>query len=92
MSISNDCWFYKMPIGNVKKLEPTFLNKKYVLHYENLQLYLRLGLKLNDLVSTLIDNDLAVRLKSKIKLVFNKPEYVCMCILDMNEVLICEFH
>ena len=28
--------FYNIPIGNVRKL---------VLHYENLQLYLRLGLK-----------------------------------------------
>ena len=39
--------FYKIPIGNVKKLMPNiFYKKKYVLHYENLQLYLRLGSKL----------------------------------------------
>ena len=39
--------FHNIPIGNVKKLVPNFLNKeKYVLRYENLQLYLRLGLKL----------------------------------------------
>ena len=32
-------------IGNVKKLVPNFFEKeKYVIHYENLQLYLRLGL------------------------------------------------
>ena len=38
---------YNTPIGNVKKLMPKVFNKeKYVLHYENLQLYLRLGLKL----------------------------------------------
>ena len=38
---------YNIPIGNVKKLVPDFFDKeKYVLHYENLQLYLRLGLKL----------------------------------------------
>ena len=37
---------YNIPIGNVKKLVPNFFNKEqYVLHYENLQLYLRLGLK-----------------------------------------------
>ena len=37
---------YSTPIGNVKKLVPNFFDKeKYVIHYENLQLYLRLGLK-----------------------------------------------
>ena len=38
---------YNIPIGNVKKLLPNFFDKeKYLLHYENLQLYLRLRLKL----------------------------------------------
>ena len=38
---------YNIPIGNVVKLVPYFFDKeKYVFHYENLQLYLRLGLKL----------------------------------------------
>ena len=38
---------YNIPIGNVEKLVPSFFDKeKYVIHYENLQLYLRLGLKL----------------------------------------------
>ena len=38
---------YSIFIGNVKKLVSNFLDKeKYVLHYENLQLYIRLGLKL----------------------------------------------
>ena len=38
---------YNIPIGNVKKLVPDLLDKeKYVLHYEDLQLYLRLRLKL----------------------------------------------
>ena len=37
---------YNIPIGNVKLLVPSFFDKeKYVIHYENLQLYLRLGLK-----------------------------------------------
>ena len=36
-----------IPTGNVKKLVPKFFDeKKYVLHYQNLQFYLRLGLKL----------------------------------------------
>ena len=36
-----------IPIDNVKKLVPNFYDKEeYVSLYENLQLYLRLGLKL----------------------------------------------
>ena len=38
--------FYNIPIGNVKNLVSSFFDKgKHVLHYENLQLYLRLRLK-----------------------------------------------
>ena len=40
--------FY-IPIDSNKKLVPNFLDKeRYVLHYEKLQLYLRLGLKLKE--------------------------------------------
>ena len=39
--------FYNIPISNVKKLVPNFFHKeKYVIHYENLQLYLTLALNL----------------------------------------------
>ena len=39
--------FYDVLIGTVKKLVPKCFDKeKDVLHYENLQLYLRLGLKI----------------------------------------------
>ena len=42
--------FYNILIGNVKKLVPNFFDKqRYVLHYENLQLYLRLGLKVKEI-------------------------------------------
>ena len=38
---------YNISIGNVKKLVPIFFDKeRYVIHYENLQVYLRLGLEL----------------------------------------------
>ena len=38
---------HNIPIGNVTKLVPNFFDEeKYGLHYEDLQLYLRLGLKL----------------------------------------------
>ena len=37
--------FYQILIGTVKKMLLNFFNKeKYLLHYENLQIYLRLGL------------------------------------------------
>ena len=39
--------FYIIPIGNVKELVPKFFYKgKYMLHCKNLQIYLRLRLKL----------------------------------------------
>ena len=39
--------FYKFFFGNVKELVSNFFDKeKYMVHYENLQLYLRPGLKL----------------------------------------------
>ena len=42
--------FYNISIGNVEKLFPNFFYKeKYVLHYENLQIYLRLGFELKKL-------------------------------------------
>ena len=41
-----------VPIGNIKKLVTNFFDKeKFVLHYGNLQLYLRLGLKLKKYIS-----------------------------------------
>ena len=43
---------YNISIGNIKKSVLNFLDKeKYVLHYENLQLYLRLGLKLKKYIA-----------------------------------------
>ena len=43
---------YNIPIGNVKTLVPNFFDKeRYVLHYESLQLNLRLGLKLKKYIA-----------------------------------------
>ena len=40
---------FNIPISNVEKLVPNIFDKeKYVIHYENLQVYLRLGLKLKN--------------------------------------------
>ena len=45
---------YNILIDNVKKLLPNFLDKeKYVIHYENLKMYLRFGLKLKDILRVL---------------------------------------
>ena len=47
---------YNISIGNVKKLVHNLFEKeKYVLHYENLQLYLRLGLKLKKKIHRVLD-------------------------------------
>ena len=40
----------------------------------------------------ILDNDLVAICKSKITLTHNKPAYVGMCILDLSEVLMYEFH
>ena len=42
---------YHIPISNVEKLVPNFFLKKYMLHYENLQFYLRIGLKLKKYIT-----------------------------------------
>ena len=43
---------YNFPISNVIKLVPNFFHKvNYVLHYENLQVYLRLGMKLKKYIA-----------------------------------------
>ena len=45
---------YNILIGNVKKIVPNFSDKeKYVIHYEDLQLHLRLGLKLKKIYRVL---------------------------------------
>ena len=48
---------YNIPIDNVKKVVPNFYDKeKYMIHYENLQLYLRLELKLKNISSIRIQS------------------------------------
>ena len=48
---------YNIPIGNVKKLVPNLFDKeKNVIHYENLKLYFRLGLKLKKIHRVLESN------------------------------------
>ena len=45
---------YNIPIENLKKLGPNLFNKeKYVFHYEDLQLYFRIGLELKKILCVL---------------------------------------
>ena len=45
---------YNIPFGNVKKLVPNFFDKeKHVIHYEKLQIYLRVGMKLKKIYPVL---------------------------------------
>ena len=49
LKMANLC---NIPIGNVKKIVSSFFDKeKYVIHYGNLQLYLRLGSKLKKYIA-----------------------------------------
>ena len=58
--------FYNIPIGTVKKLEPNFFDKEnYVLHFENLQLFLRLGLKLKKYIAVKINTKKKKKKKKK---------------------------
>ena len=50
---------YNIPTGNVKKLVTNFFEEgKYVIHYKNLQVFLRLGLKLKKIHRILEFNQL----------------------------------
>ena len=45
---------YNIPFGNVKKLVLNFFGKeKHVIHYEKLQIYLRVGMKLKKIYPVL---------------------------------------
>ena len=49
-----DYYSNNIPISNVKKVVPNLFDKEnYVIHYENLQLYWKLGLKLIAMVKTM---------------------------------------
>ena len=49
--------FYDIPIGNVKKLVLIFINEEMqLLHFENLKLYLSLGLKLKSISNIRIES------------------------------------
>ena len=54
---------YNIPIGNIKILEPTFFDReKDVVHFENLQLYLRQGLKRKNGWCTRIQSIITVKI------------------------------
>ena len=62
-----NCDLCNLSIVNVKKLVPNVFDKEsYVIHYEYLQLYLRLGLKLKEIHRVLKFNQ-SHRLKQNIE-------------------------
>ena len=65
---STSAEFFNIPIGNVKELLPNFLDKeKYVLHYKNLELYLKPGLKLKK-INCVLELNLSQLLKPFVKI------------------------
>ena len=69
---------YNIPIGNVKKLVPNFFHKeKYVIHYENLQLFLRLGLKLKIYVYRVLEFSQSQWLKQYVEFKVTKKKKRC---------------
>ena len=69
---------YNIPIGNVKKLVPNFFDKeKYVIHYENLQLFLRLGLKLKIYVYRVLEFSQSQWLKQYVEFKVTKKKKRC---------------
>ena len=66
---------YKISIGQVNKPIPTLKDKKeYVLHYQNLQLYLDLGLKIKK-VHRVLEFDRSPWLKQYIDFTTEKRKY-----------------
>ena len=66
--------FHKTYIGNVKIFTPNFFDKeKYVLYYENWQLYLRIGLKLKK-INRILESNPSQWLKSYVE--FNTQKRV----------------
>ena len=54
--------------------------------------YLKWTFKLSYMSHKIFDNDLVAIRKNKVSLMLNKPAYIGMCILELNKVLMCEFH
>ena len=56
------------------------------------KILLEMDIKPSYMSQKMFDNDLGAIRKSKVKSTLNKPLYVGMCILDLSEVLMYEFH
>ena len=54
--------------------------------------YLKWTSKPSFMSQKIFENNLVALLKSKVRLTFNKPAYVGMCVLDLSKVLMCKFH
>ena len=54
--------------------------------------YLKCTSKPSYMLHKIFDNNLVVVRKSKVSLKLNKSAYIRMCILELNKVLMYEFH
>ena len=54
--------------------------------------YLKWTFKPSYMSHKLFETDLVAIRKNKVTLTLNKPAYIGMCILEVSEVLMCEFH
>ena len=54
--------------------------------------YLKCYSKSSYMLHKIFDNNLVAICKSKLALKLNKPAYIGMCILELSEVLMYEFH
>ena len=54
--------------------------------------YLKWTSKPSYMSHKIFENDLVAIRKNKVTLTLNKPAYIGMCILEVSEILMCEFH
>ena len=54
--------------------------------------YLKWTSKPSFMSQKMFDNDLVAMCKNKVTLTLNKPAYIGICILELNKILMYEFH
>ena len=94
---------YEIKVGDVKDLIPNLDDKpNYLLHYRNLQLYVRLENNEKDFLKytskpthathKIFDKNYVAIDEIKSVLTLNKPIYVGFTVLELNKWLMCDFH
>ena len=94
---------YEIKVGDVKDLIPNLDDKtNYLLHYRNLQLYVRLENNEKDFLKytskpthathKIFDKNYVAIDEIKSVLTLNKPIYVGFTVLELSKWLMCDFH